>query len=1035
MPEALLARLLGVLEPGQAQWILAYLDEARAAHEKEPLIDEAAPAFSRRLWTIVLRDALHRAGLHANRRAFLQNLILRMSESAGENYSDLLLELRRILEAVPQAGRQPGSLLRTLDELAQCEEGVETSAQAAFSTLASILEGRATTAGWLASDGVLRPLDEARQLAAEGFITYGAEAHWLLSRLTGSQGSMPEERLRPLLRGLPPPATGPGRDAQPWPVRGDCRTRLRPDGAAGAVDDRDSEVRSGDPSALVRLDRLLSSAEAEPAQVSEAVAGAAQEDPVGTRRLLRRMARADPAAFARRIEADAATAAGLLIGAETGGTVRRLLDMLRPSPDETASLLRLFCDLPSTATVERAFSDTLQSIAAARGADAGDLAKLLLAGVPSRPGGIDERRLSTQLAAFAAPESPSRAGEEPEHWRILALLRAALLTGSALPVELGPTITRLAPIPAVLLRRSLRGTSRSEQVASALRDLGEESLLRLALLLMRDAPAGRERLRQQLRSAEGRRSELLRIATGLLEKGDPPGRDPESGGGRRKPSAELPKDEWHDLWALVRTDGATVSSALLPDAGAFHRLFGSLPASERKLVLDLARLLLQGPARDRLPGDALRRSLASAAARRLRLGSAASLTAIWREELESILPQRARPALQRAIDERWPAQKNNGEARAAFGLRDGPTPGAESAPGTATLAPPERGSLAWVLALLDDDSARARRLLRSVLRSERMRAWLCRSLPERMLLRLVQVQAPREARPLLRTAEALATAISRCGGQITGEGMWAALLEAVVAPDAVRALVDRLVADPTRRERGRRGKHSRELVERIETEAAAIASSRGLGSLKSAIQERDYDRRLATAARREESPAPARKLWDPLPVAEGRRVALANAGLVLVGPFLPQFFERLGLLAKNGTFRRGEAPSRGVHLLQYLVDGRCDAAEPGLALNKLLCGLDPSQPLLASIEPDEKELETCDSLLEAMISTWPLMRGSSPAALRETFLQRDGVLIRGPEGWRVEVDRRTLDVLMEDLPWSFSMILHPWMDGLISVTW
>ena len=91
--------------------------------------------------------------------------------------------------------------------------------------------------------------------------------------------------------------------------------------------------------------------------------------------------------------------------------------------------------------------------------------------------------------------------------------------------------------------------------------------------------------------------------------------------------------------------------------------------------------------------------------------------------------------------------------------------------------------------------------------------------------------------------------------------------------------------------------------------------------------------------------------------------------------------------------------------------------------------------MLASIEAGEAELDTCASLLEAMISRWPQLRGSSPEALRETFLQREGCLVRGPDGWRVEVERKILDVLMEDLPWSFSMIFHPWMPELISVTW
>ena len=48
---------------------------------------------------------------------------------------------------------------------------------------------------------------------------------------------------------------------------------------------------------------------------------------------------------------------------------------------------------------------------------------------------------------------------------------------------------------------------------------------------------------------------------------------------------------------------------------------------------------------------------------------------------------------------------------------------------------------------------------------------------------------------------------------------------------------------------------------------------------------------------------------------------VTNAGLVLTAPYLPPLFARLHLLAADGRFRSSEAAGRGVHFLQYLVDG------------------------------------------------------------------------------------------------------------------
>jgi len=133
--------------------------------------------------------------------------------------------------------------------------------------------------------------------------------------------------------------------------------------------------------------------------------------------------------------------------------------------------------------------------------------------------------------------------------------------------------------------------------------------------------------------------------------------------------------------------------------------------------------------------------------------------------------------------------------------------------------------------------------------------------------------------------------------------------------------------------------------------------------------------------------------------------------------------------------RDAETASRAVHLLQYLVDGTTDAPEPRLVLNKLLCGLAPAVPVERAIEPTEQEIAVCDALLRSVLAGWPALANTSVAGLRETFLQREGKLERGDEGWRLRVGRKTVDVLVDELPWSLSVILHRWMPRPLHVTW
>lgn len=170
------------------------------------------------------------------------------------------------------------------------------------------------------------------------------------------------------------------------------------------------------------------------------------------------------------------------------------------------------------------------------------------------------------------------------------------------------------------------------------------------------------------------------------------------------------------------------------------------------------------------------------------------------------------------------------------------------------------------------------------------------------------------------------------------------------------------------------------------------------------------------------------------PAGDTGALYLDNAGLVLFAPFLPRLLAGLEVL-DDGRIRHVESASRAVHLLQYLVDGRLDAAEPELVLPKVLCGWPVEEPVAARIEPDDEHRALCDGLLGSVLSHWPALASSSLEALQETFLQREGRLEMQEGEHRLRVERKTFDVLMEDLPWSLSVILHDAMEHPLYVTW
>lgn len=166
--------------------------------------------------------------------------------------------------------------------------------------------------------------------------------------------------------------------------------------------------------------------------------------------------------------------------------------------------------------------------------------------------------------------------------------------------------------------------------------------------------------------------------------------------------------------------------------------------------------------------------------------------------------------------------------------------------------------------------------------------------------------------------------------------------------------------------------------------------------------------------------------------AVGESFYIDNAGLILLHPFLPSYFQTLGIVSNNRLIY----PERALALLHYLVTGETTSPEYELVLPKILCGLTVFAPVDSKNQISTNELEESTALLNAVIHHWSALGNTSFDGLREAFLQRPGKLSQKDDGdWLLQVESRTLDILLGQLPWSFNMIQLPWMDRLLWVEW
>lgn len=169
---------------------------------------------------------------------------------------------------------------------------------------------------------------------------------------------------------------------------------------------------------------------------------------------------------------------------------------------------------------------------------------------------------------------------------------------------------------------------------------------------------------------------------------------------------------------------------------------------------------------------------------------------------------------------------------------------------------------------------------------------------------------------------------------------------------------------------------------------------------------------------------------DPAAFEEG--LPTGASGLVILHPYLPQFFRSLAWL--NPAQRLlPQMRWHAVQALHWLAHDRLARDEAEVMLEKTLCGIDLNEAgELPTLEPAvmEEGLE----LLRSVITHWGALRNTSPDGLREAFLARPGLLFLCEKNI-LRVEGRGYDILLRRLPYSIETVLLPWLKQPLQVEW
>lgn len=183
-------------------------------------------------------------------------------------------------------------------------------------------------------------------------------------------------------------------------------------------------------------------------------------------------------------------------------------------------------------------------------------------------------------------------------------------------------------------------------------------------------------------------------------------------------------------------------------------------------------------------------------------------------------------------------------------------------------------------------------------------------------------------------------------------------------------------------------------------------------------------RAAATTGTPSTGPAPGGAPKEPALIAR-------LGGLILLHPFLPRFFESTGVLEEDQLQR-----PRAAALLHLLATGEEEPYELDLGFIKILLGLRPGEPLpVAGGLLRDTDREEAEALLQAVIGHWSVLKNTSPEGLRHTFLQRRGLLREKEEGFHLQLEPESFDVLLGHLPWGIGTVKLPWMKKPIFTDW
>lgn len=161
---------------------------------------------------------------------------------------------------------------------------------------------------------------------------------------------------------------------------------------------------------------------------------------------------------------------------------------------------------------------------------------------------------------------------------------------------------------------------------------------------------------------------------------------------------------------------------------------------------------------------------------------------------------------------------------------------------------------------------------------------------------------------------------------------------------------------------------------------------------------------------------------------------VSDSGIVLLAPYIPTLFNRLGFV-ENNAFKSVELRLKALAILHFAVFGDYKVPQIHSLMMNIFCGYERNfvPQIMPSLTDDEKSM--VNGLLDAVVKNWGAVGSTSADGLRSGFLIRKGTLNDEDACLKLKVSQNAYDMLLDKLPWGYSMVKLPWMKSRIDVEW